>query len=77
MDSVSIILEDDPTPVILTEAAVNYFELVKDLSVISTGPINVGLKKNIFNKILEFGEINDFKPLKVASIKTNDLKQAL
>lgn len=60
MEAVTVIVEDDPNPIPLSDAAVNYFELVKELSVISSGPIKLNIPKDIFKKILEFGEINNF-----------------
>lgn len=35
MEAVSVIVEDDSTPIALSDEAVNYFVLVKELSVIS------------------------------------------
>ena len=77
MEAITVLVSDDPNPITLSDAAVNYFELVKELSVISTGPIKLNISKEIFNKILQFGEINNFQPFKVASVKTNNLQQAL
>lgn len=77
MDQVTVIVEDDPTPISLPEAAVNYFELVKEMSVISNDAIKLNIQKDVFNKMIEFGELNNFEHFKVATVKTNNLKLAL
>lgn len=52
MEAVTVLVEDDPNPIPLSDAAVNYFSLIKELSVISSGPIKLNISKEIFMKII-------------------------